>query len=351
MTRIALDAMGGDNAPQEIIYGAVWAAYEYGVAIELVGKQDKIEYELEKIRTQGFLSTAGGFKNKRIKIDPTKLDIKITQAAEIIEMGEAPGQAIRKKKKSSIVLAVAAVATGSSDAMVAAGSTGAAMAASLFGLGRIPGIDRPAIAVTLPTMKNPIVVIDAGANSNCSPDMLFQFAVMGTTFSKNVLNIESPRVGVLNIGEEAGKGNELAQATYKLLEESQDKINFIGNIEGKELFSGLCDVVVCDGFVGNVALKITEGTAGMMFRMLKKEFKANPLAKIAGLIASPFMKNIYKKINHEEFGGALLLGVKGITVISHGSSKAYAIKNAVRVARDAVETGVNQKIAEFYEGQ
>ena len=266
-------------------------------------------------------------------------------------MGEAPGQAIRKKKKSSIVLAVAAVATGSSDAMVAAGSTGAAMAASLFGLGRIPGIDRPAIAVTLPTMKNPIVVIDAGANSNCSPEMLFQFAVMGTTFSKNVLNIESPRVGVLNIGEEAGKGNELAQATYKLLEDNQDKINFIGNIEGKELFSGLCDVVVCDGFVGNVALKITEGTAGMMFRMLKKEFKANPLAKIAGLIASPFMKNIYKKINHEEFGGALLLGVKGITVISHGSSKAYAIKNAVRVARDAVETGVNQKIAEFYEGQ
>jgi len=351
MTRIALDAMGGDNAPQEIIYGAVWAAAEYGVGIELVGKQDSIEYELERIRTEGFLSTNGGFKNKRIKIDPTKLDIKITQAAEIIEMGEAPGQAIRKKKKSSIVLAVAAVATGSSDAMVAAGSTGAAMAASLFGLGRIPGIDRPAIAVTLPTMKNPIVVIDAGANSNCSPDMLFQFAVMGTTFSKNVLNIETPRVGVLNIGEEAGKGNELAQATYKLLEESQDKINFIGNIEGKEIFSGICDVVVCDGFVGNVALKITEGTAGMMFRMLKQEFKTDPLAKIAGLIAQPFMKRIYKKINHEEFGGALLLGVKGITVISHGSSKAYAIKNAVRVAKDAVETGVNKKIAEFYEEQ
>ena len=351
MTRIAIDAMGGDYAPQEIIYGAVWAASEYGVAIELVGKQDRIEHEIEKIRTEGFLSTAGGFKNQRIKIDTTKLDIKITQATEIIEMGEAPGQAIRKKKKSSIVLAVAAVATGSSDAIVAAGSTGAAMAASLFGLGRIPGIDRPAIAVTLPTMKNPIVVIDAGANSNCSPEMLFQFAVMGTTFSKNVLAIENPRVGVLNIGEEAGKGNELAQATYKLLEDNQDKINFIGNIEGKEIFSGICDVVVCDGFVGNVALKITEGTAGMMFKMLKQEFKSDTLAKIAGLIAKPFMKRIYQKINHEEFGGALLLGVKGITVISHGSSKAYAIKNAVRVAKDAVETEVNKKIAEFYEGQ
>lgn len=350
MTRIAIDAMGGDHAPKEIVCGAVWAAAEYGVAIELVGKQDRIEYELEKIKTEGFMSTCGGFKNKRIKIDTSKLDIKITQAAEIIEMGEAPGQAIRKKKKSSIVLTVAAVAEGSSDAMVAAGSTGAAMASSLFGLGRIPGIDRPAIAVTLPTMKNPIVVIDAGANSNCSPDMLVQFAVMGTTFSKNVLNIETPRVGVLNIGEEAGKGNELAQATYKLLEENQDKLNFIGNIEGKEIFSGICDVVVCDGFVGNVALKITEGTSSMLFRMIKQEFKADFLGKIAGLIASPFMKRIYKKINYEEFGGALLLGVKGITVISHGSSKAYAIKNAIRVAKNAVETGVNKKIAEFYEG-
>jgi len=233
---------------------------------------------------------------------------------------------------------------------VAAGSTGAAMASSLFGLGRIPGIDRPAIAVTLPTMKKPIVLIDAGANSNCTPDMLFQFAVMGTTFSKNVVGIESPRVGVLNIGEEAGKGNELAQATYKLLEENQDKINFIGNIEGKEIFSGLCDVIVCDGFVGNVALKITEGTASMLFRMIKHEFKSDPLAKIAGLIAKPFMRRIYKKVNHEEYGGALLLGVKGITVISHGSSKAYAIKKAVEVAKNAVETGVNKKIAEFLDG-
>lgn len=350
MTRIAIDAMGGDHAPREIVAGAVWAASEFGVGIELVGKQDRIEYELDKINKEGFVSTNGGFKNNKIKVDISKLDIKITHSAEVIEMGESPAQALRKKKKSSIVLAVDAVATGSSDAIVAAGSTGAAMAASLFGLGRIPGIDRPAIAVTLPTMKNPIVLIDAGANSNCTPDMLYQFAVMGTTFSKNVLNIDSPRVGVLNIGEEAGKGNELAQATYKLLEENQDKINFIGNIEGREIFAGVCDVVVCDGFVGNVALKITEGTSSMLFRMLKQEFKADPLARIAGLIAKPFMKRIYTKINYEEFGGALLLGVKGITVISHGSSKAYAIKNAIRVAKEAVETGVNKKIAEFLEG-
>lgn len=350
MTRIAVDAMGGDHAPQEIVAGAVWAAQEYGVAIELVGKQDKIEQELERISTEGFLSDCGtGSKRlRRIKIDTSKLDIKITHAAEVIEMGEAPGQAIRRKKKSSIVLAVDAVAQGSSDAVVAAGSTGAAMASSLFGLGRIPGIDRPAIAVTLPTMKDPIVLIDAGANSNCSPEMLHQFAIMGSTFSKNVLGIENPRVGVLNIGEEAGKGNELAQTTYKMLE-NQDKLNFVGNIEGKEIFLNLCDVVVCDGFVGNVALKITEGTSRMLFELLKREFKSDLIGKVIGMIAKPFMKRINKRINYEEFGGALLLGVKGITVISHGRSRAYAIKNAVRVAKNAVETGVNEKIAQYYE--
>ncbi len=349
MTRIAIDAMGGDNAPQEVVAGAVWAASDYGVAIELVGKPDKIEYELDRINSEGIVSTAGGFKPQRIKVDTSKLDIKITQANEVIEMGEAPGQAIRRKKKSSIVLAVDAVATGSSQAVVAAGSTGAAMASSLFGLGRLPGIERPAIAVTLPSIKKPVVIIDAGANTNCTPEMLYQFAVMGTTFSKNVLGVEDPKVGVLNIGEEAGKGNELALSTYKLLEANQDRLNFMGNVEGREIFSGNCNVIVCDGFVGNVALKVTEGASSMLFKMLKKEFKSDPLAKIAGLIAKPFMKRIYKKINYEEFGGALLLGVKGITVISHGRSTAYAIRNAVKVAKDAVETGVNKKIADFLE--
>src|SRR5574344_1882420 len=221
MVRIAVDAMGGDHAPQEIVEGALWAAQDYGVALELVGKQDKIESELDRIKQEGIVFWSG-FRKKHIKIDFDKLDIKVTHASEIIEMGEAPGQAIRRKKKSSIVLTVDAVATGSSDALVAAGSTGAAMAASLFGLGRIPGIDRPAIAVTLPTIKKPIVLIDGGANSNCTPEMLYQFAVMGATFSKNVLGIENPRVGILNIGEEAGKGNELAQTTYKMLE-TQEK--------------------------------------------------------------------------------------------------------------------------------
>lgn len=347
MTRIAIDAMGGDYAPYEVVAGAVWAAQDYGVGLELVGNQDRIEQVLEQIAKEGFLSECGrAGKKRRVRVDVKSLDIKITHASEVIEMGEAPGQAIRKKKKSSIVLAVNSVATGSSDALVAAGSTGAAMAASLFGLGRIHGIDRPAIAVTLPTMKKPIVVIDAGANSNCTPEMLRQFAIMGQTFSKNVLGIDNPRVGVLNIGEEAGKGNELAQHTYKLLEEEGDKFNFVGNIEGREIFLNLCDVVVCDGFVGNVALKITEGTSSMLFRMLKEQFKSDFLGMIIGLLAKPFMKRIYTRINYEEFGGALLLGVKGITVISHGRSRAYAIKNAVRVAKEAVVNGVNRQIAE-----
>ena len=347
MTRIAIDAMGGDHAPFEIVAGAVWAASEYGVSLELVGKQEQIEDCLEIIQQNGFLSPCGKVgRSKRVRVDVKSLDIKITHASEIIEMGEAPGQAIRKKKNSSIVLTVNAVASGSSDALVAAGSTGAAMAASLFGLGRIQGIDRPAIAVTLPTMKKPIVVIDGGANSNCTPQMLKQFAIMGRIFSKNVLDIENPKTGVLNIGEEAGKGNELAQSVYTMLEEEKEKFNFVGNIEGRELFMNHCDIVVCDGFVGNVVLKVTEGTASMLFRMIKSEFKSDFLGMIIGMLAKPFMKRIYEKINYEEFGGMLLLGVKGITVISHGRSKAYAIKNAVRVAKEAVETQVNKKIAE-----
>ena len=347
MTRIAIDAMGGDYAPRATIEGAVWAAHDYNVAIELVGKEDVIEEELQRIEREGIKQNRAGLFQHKIKVDLSKLDIKITQATEVIEMGEAPGQAIRKKKKSSIVLAVDAVATGSSQAVVAAGSTGAAMASSLFGLGRLPGIARPAIAATLPTMKKPVVLIDAGANSECTPEMLAQFAIMGATFSKSVLGIEEPRIGVLNIGEEASKGNSLALGTYKMLEEMGDRINFIGNVEGKELFLGDCHVVVCDGFVGNVALKVVEGSASMLFKLIQHEFKQDI---IVGLLAKPFMKRIYKKINYEEFGGALLLGVKGITVISHGRSTAYAIKNAVRVAKEAVESGVNKKISEFYEG-
>ena len=352
MTKIAVDAMGGDHAPREIVEGAVWAAHEYGVAIELVGIQHVIEQELDRIARLGITSKvrSGLFRGKKIKVDMSKLDISIKHAAEVIEMGEAPGQAIRKKKNSSIVLAVDAVASGSSDAVVAAGSTGAAMAASLFGLGRIPGIERPAIALILPTMKTPFVLLDAGANSECTPEMLYQFALMGSTLSKNVVGVQNPKVGLLNIGEEPGKGNELTQETYKLLEE-QNKVNFIGNVEGKEIFLGDCNVVICDGFVGNVALKIIEGSASMLFNMIKQEFTADIISGLVGLLARPFMKRIYKRINYEEFGGALLVGIKGVTVISHGRSRAYAIKNAIRVAKEAVEKGMINSIQELNESK
>ncbi|MCX4274460.1 MAG: phosphate acyltransferase PlsX [Candidatus Gastranaerophilales bacterium] len=351
MTRIAIDAMGGDHAPREIVKGAVWAALDYDIPIELVGKEDEIKAELNGIQKNGIRSKRGGYFSHNIKVDLSKLDIKITHADEVIEMGEAVGQAIRKKKKSSIVLAVDAVAQGSSDAVVAAGSTGAAMASSLFGLGRLKGIERPAICVTLPAMKNPICLIDAGANSSSTPEMLCQFAIMGSTFVKNVYGRQNPTVGILNIGEEAGKGNELVQTAHKMLQELKEngQLNFIGNIEGKEVFHGDCDIVVCDGFVGNVALKIVEGSSLMLFEMIKEEFNSNIISKVIGLCAKPFMKRIYKRINYEEFGGALLLGVKGITVIAHGRSTAYAIKNAVRVAKEAVETGVNKKISEFFQ--
>ena len=347
MTRIAVDAMGGDYAPEEIVKGAVWAASEHNVAIELVGQIDKIQPILDKIAKNGIRSNRGGYFIKTIRVDMSKLDIKLTQADEIIEMGEAVGVAIRKKKNSSIVLAVDAVVKGSSDAVVAAGSTGAAMASSLFGLGRIKGIERPAIATTLPTKKEPVILIDAGANSACTPEMLFQFATMGSTFAKNVYGRQNPRIAVLNIGEEEGKGNQLVKDTHKLLKENQIGLNFVGNIEGKELFQGDVDVIVCDGFVGNVALKTIEGCSMMLFKLIQQEFRSSWISSIVGMLAKHFMRRLYKKINYEEFGGALLLGVKGITVISHGRSSSYAIKNAVRVAKEAVEAEVNKKIAEL----
>jgi len=328
--RIAIDAMGGDYAPYEVIKGAVMAARQYNVKLQLVGKTEKINTELQKYNTEG-------------------LDIIITEAEEVIEMHESPGIAIRKKKNSSIVMAVDAVVKGESQALVAAGSTGAAMAASLFGLGRLPGIDRPAIAVTLPTSKKPIVLIDAGANSSCEPEMLQQFAVMGSIFSSSILGIENPRVAVLNIGGESSKGNSLAQNTYKLLAQSKDNINFVGNIEGRDLFIGVCDVVVCDGFVGNVTLKVAEGVASMIVKMLKEELSSSIWAKLGAIIAKPALLNLKKQTDYEEYGGALLLGIKGICVIAHGGSKANAIKNAVRVAKESVERDINGKIAAMYE--
>lgn len=330
MVRIAIDAMGGDFAPREIVKGAVSAARQYNIGLELVGKKEAIEAELVRLNVKG-------------------LDIKITDAQEVIEMGEAVGAAIRKKKDSSIVKTVEAVANGSSQAVVAAGSTGAAMASSLFGLGRLSGIDRPAIACVIPTLKGHTVLIDAGANSTCEPHMLYQFAIMGRVFAQEILKIENPRVGVVNIGEEEGKGNELAKDTYKILSGKKEALNFVGNIEGRDIFKGMGDVVVCDGFVGNVILKVTEGVAYMLLKLLKDELTSSIWTKFVAILAKPILMRLKKNTNYEEYGGALLLGVKGICVIAHGGSKAKAIKNAIRVAKEAVEHDINGKIADLYE--
>ncbi|MBE7713316.1 MAG: phosphate acyltransferase PlsX [Cyanobacteria bacterium SIG26] len=350
MSRIAIDAMGGDYAPKAIVEGSLWAAQEYGVALELVGKQDEIQKEIDKIKSRGYiLSDCGTHGHKRrVKIDVDKIDYTITHASEVIGMGEAVGQSIRKKKDSSIVAAVKAVAEGRCEAVVSAGSTGAAMAASLFGLGRIHGVSRPAIAVTLPTMKEPLVLIDGGANSDCTADMLAQFAQMGTAFAQCAVGIENPTVGILSIGEEEGKGNALVKDTYPLLKDlhEQGKIDFVGNIEGKELFKNKANVIVCDGFAGNVALKVTEGTASMLLKMIATEFKSDFIGCIIGLMAKPFLRRILKRINWEVFGGMLLLGVKGISVIAHGRSSAYAMRNAVGAAVRVLNKDINSKIAE-----
>lgn len=329
--KIAVDAMGGDFAPEEIVKGSVLAAREYDVTVLLVGQVDKINAELAKYDVAG-------------------LKIEVVKADEVIEMCEAPGSAIRRKKDASIVVSVDQVAKGNAHALVAAGSTGAAMAASLFGLGRLPGISRPAIAVVLPTTDKPVVLLDAGANSECEPENLYQFAIMGSAFSSKVIGVENPRVGILNIGGESSKGNSLAQDTYKLFTSKENStINFVGNVEGREMFSGICDVVVCDGFVGNVTLKVTEGVASMIIKQFKEALYSSLLAKIGAWIAKPALMKLKQKTDYNEYGGALLLGIKGTCVISHGSSKAVAIKNAIKVAKESVEKDVNGKISRLYE--
>ena len=349
MARIAIDAMGGDYAPRKIVEGSLWAAMETGVALELVGREDEIQKELNHIKAVGYILSDVGTKGhkRKIKIDLDKIDYTITHASEVIGMGEAVGQSIRRKKDSSIVAAVNAVAQGRCEAVVSAGSTGAAMAASLFGLGRISGITRPAIAVTLPRNEKPVVIIDGGANSDCTPEMLSQFAEMGLAFAKLSLGIENPKIGILSIGEEEGKGNELVKETYPLLKKMHEdgRFEFVGNVEGKEVFKDKADVIVTDGYSGNIVLKVTEGSASLLLKMIKDEFKSDIIGAVIGLLAKPFLRRILKKVNWEVFGGMLLLGVNGISVIAHGRSSAFAMKNAVIVAKEAVERGVNAAIA------
>jgi len=319
MMKIAIDVMGTDFGPGEIIKGALQAADEYGCQVVLVGQEAVVKEELTK---QGRADS--------------KL-VVIQNATEVIEMSDHPGVSVKKKKDASIVVATKLLRQGECDALVSAGSTGAAVAAALFGLGRIKGIERPSIATTIPNIKGATVLLDSGAKVDAKPEQMVQGAIMGSIFAELILGIDNPRVGLLNIGEEETKGNEQALATYPLLK-AEKNINFIGNVEGRDINAGTVDVVVCDGFVGNVVLKTLEGLALAIMTLLKDTvFNTGLTTKLGALLMKPALTKLFKKIDASEYGGAPLLGVEAPFIICHGSSKAKSIKNAVRVAIEMTE--------------
>jgi phosphate acyltransferase len=327
--RVALDAMGGDNAPGEIVLGAVQAAREYNMGVYLVGREDVISAELAKHNTQG-------------------LDLPIIHTDEFVEMDEHPASAVRRKKKASMTLALQLVRDGSALGAVSAGNSGAMMAASLFTLKRIEGVDRPALGGIFPTKDGVSIVLDVGANTDCKPEYLQQFALMGSIYMERVFSIASPRVGLLANGEEETKGNELVLQTHQLLRTNAGTlgINFIGNIEGRDIPIGVADVVVCDGFVGNVVLKLSEGLAETLLGMLRTQMTRSLLSKLAAAVLQPGLRKVFRRMDYAEYGGVPLLGVNGSAIVAHGRSNAKAIKNALRVARQTAETSVAEAIAE-----
>ncbi len=322
--RIAVDAMGGDYAPAEVVAGAILAAREYRIGILLVGKQDIIEEELHKR-------------------DPGKEEITIIPASQVVLMYESPTEAVRRKKDSSIAVAARLLKSGDADAMVSAGNTAAALASTRSILGKLKGLARPAIATVMPSMSGATILLDAGANAGgCGPEHLLQFAVMGQVYAEDVMGKKNPRVGLLSVGEEKSKGSSITLSAFPLLE--QAPINFIGNVEGNDIVNGTADVVVCDGFVGNAILKFGEGIAEMIFDLMKEELNRNSLTKFSMLLASPVLKRFKKRVDYAEYGGAPLLGINGACIIGHGKSNANAIKNAIRVASEFVSHRVNERI-------
>ena len=324
---IALDAMGGDYAPDTNVKGAILFAKETNIGVYLVGKEEILKPLLEKY-------------------DGQNLPIEIVHAEETIEMDELPSIAIRKKRKSSMYIAGKLVREGKASAFVSAGNTGAAMAVSKFIVGSAEGIERPGIAVAFPTKKGkPTVLIDVGANVDCRPRHLLYFAVMGHTYVKEILkSSDNPKIGILSIGEEEGKGNDLVKDTYPLFKISG--LNFVGNVEGRDIFTGDFDVIVCDGFVGNVVLKTSESLGMIILEMIKQEVKKSFISKIGATLMLPALRRFKKKADFAEYGGAPLLGTKGTCIITHGRADEKAIKNALRVASDFVQTNFNEKLIE-----
>src|SRR5215475_6661470 len=322
--KIAVDAMGGDHAPSAEIEGALQAAAQFGIPVVLVGHKDRIQTALEKHDTSG-------------------ISIEVVHASEVITMEDSAATAARKKKDSSIRVAARLMRDGDVAGVVSAGNTGAVMATVKMVLGTLSVVDRPALSTVLPTQKaKPAILLDVGANVDCKPHHLEQFAIMGDIYSRAIFGIRRPRVGLLSIGEEDSKGNELTKEAFKSLKRAP--INFIGNVEGRDIFTGDVDVIVCDGFTGNVALKLSEGLYEAFGSMLKQELQKTLPAKVGAILAQNAFRQFKHRLDYSEYGGAPLLGIKGITIVCHGRSNSNAIKNAIRVAGEFCRHGVNELI-------
>ena len=320
-----LDGMGGDNAPGAIVEGAVLAAQEFSTRIIIVGIKDVLERELSK-------------HGSHIP------NIEIHHASEIIDMHDAPAASVRRRKDSSINVAVKLVKEGKGQAIVSAGNTGAAVCATTLYLRPLKGVERPGIAIVFPTLKGASLVIDVGANIDPKPHHLYQYGVMGDVYSRAILQKFNPTVGLLNIGQEASKGTDFLKKTYGLFAKS--RLNFIGNVEGRDLFNGKCDVIVCDGYVGNVVLKVSESLAESLASLLKRELGESFITRIGALFSRSALMAMKREMDYSEYGGAPLLGIDGICIICHGSSSAKAIKNAIRVAAEFIDHKVNQHIVD-----
>ncbi len=332
--KIVLDTQGGDRGPEEVIVGGLQAASEFDIELVLAGDQVVIERALARPR----------WRPAKRRKPLRRGKVEILHAPEVVTMEDVPTEAVRKKRASSLVRGVQHVKQGRADAFVSPANTGAVMAASLLTLGRIRGIDRPGIAAVLPTVKEPdhhVVVLDVGANVDCEPENLKQFAIMGAVYAREVLGVPEPRIGLLNIGSERRKGNELALKAFRLLEAQP---GFVGNVEANQIIHGDVDVVVCDGFVGNVLLKAYEGGAAATVELLKKAIERDWLARLGAFILIPALKGFKRELSAARYGGAPLLGVRGVVIVAHGNSDAEAIKNAVRVAAESVRHGLVEKI-------
>ncbi|HEV8142862.1 MAG TPA: phosphate acyltransferase PlsX [Methylomirabilota bacterium] len=328
--KIAVDAMGGDHGPAVVVEGAVAAVREFGASVVLVGDTAAIERELARLGVSA-------------------ADVAVRHASQVVGMGESPSQALRRKRDSSLRVAAELVRDGEASAFISAGNTGAAMAVAMFVVGVLRGVDRPAIAAVLPNLKRFAVLLDVGANVDPKPWHLFQFAVMGNVYARDILGIERPRVGLLSVGEEEGKGNELTREAYEQLKDSS--LNFVGNVEGRDIYNGHCDVIVADGFTGNVALKISESLAEMVGAMIREELMRDVRSRMGAALAKPAFDRFKKRVDYAEMGGAPLLGIDGAAIICHGASPVKAIKNAVRVAGEWAKSGLNDHIKSALENE